>query len=541
MWIQDYNPFGNTYVSALIAALPVIFFLLALTLFKMKGMIASLLTLIISLFISVVLFQMPFTKAIAAVVHGIANGLWPIGYIIIMAVWLYKIAVRTGKFDVIRSSIANISRDQRLQVLLIGFSFNAFLEGAAGFGVPIAISAALLAQLGFHPLKAAMLCLIANAASGAFGAIGIPVIVGAQMGNLEALELSRTLALILPFISFIVPFLLVFILDKWKGVKETFPALLVVSGVYTVLQTVTMMFVGPELANILSALASMAALAVFLKTWQPKTIYRENAEEDIGIQENHSLKEVVSAWSPFYILTGMIAIWSLPAFKALFTEGGILQKTTMLLPIPGLDGQVVKVPPIAGAEAPLAAIFKLDFISATGTAILIACLITVVLSRNMNVKQGFKGLGDTLKELKIPIITICLIMGFANLANYAGLSSSIGLALAKTGDMFPLLSPVLGWIGVFITGSVVSSNALFGNLQVVTGAQIGTSSSLLLAANTSGGVMAKLISPQSIAIATASVNETGQESTLLRMTIKYSLLLLVIIAAWTYLLSLFGI
>ncbi|MGG3572926.1 L-lactate permease [Bacillus gobiensis] len=541
MWIQDYNPFGNTYVSALIAALPVIFFLLALTLFKMKGMIASLLTLIISLFISVVLFQMPFTKAIAAVVHGIANGLWPIGYIIIMAVWLYKIAVKTGKFDVIRSSIANISRDQRLQVLLIGFSFNAFLEGAAGFGVPIAISAALLAQLGFHPLKAAMLCLIANAASGAFGAIGIPVIVGAQMGNLEALELSRTLAWILPFISFIVPFLLVFILDKWKGVKETFPALLVVSGVYTVLQTGTMMFVGPELANILSALASMAALAVFLKTWQPKTIYRENAEEDIGIQENHSLKEVVSAWSPFYILTGMIAIWSLPAFKALFAEGGILQKTTMLLPIPGLDGQVVKVPPIAGAEAPLAAIFKLDFISATGTAILIACLITVVLSKNMNVKQGFKGLGDTLKELKIPIITICLIMGFANLANYAGLSSSIGLALAKTGDMFPLLSPVLGWIGVFITGSVVSSNALFGNLQVVTGAQIGTSSSLLLAANTSGGVMAKLISPQSIAIATASVNETGQESTLLRMTIKYSLLLLVIIAAWTYLLSLFGI
>ncbi|ALC83612.1 MULTISPECIES: L-lactate permease [Bacillus] len=541
MWIQDYNPFGNTYVSALIAALPVIFFLLALTLFKMKGMIASLLTLIISLFISVALFQMPFTKAIAAVVHGIANGLWPIGYIIIMAVWLYKIAVKTGKFDVIRSSIANISRDQRLQVLLIGFSFNAFLEGAAGFGVPIAISAALLAQLGFHPLKAAMLCLIANAASGAFGAIGIPVIVGAQMGNLEALELSRTLALILPFISFIVPFLLVFILDKWKGVKETFPALLVVSGVYTVLQTVTMMFVGPELANILSALASMAALAVFLKTWEPKTIYRENAEEDIGIQENHSLKEVVSAWSPFYILTGMIAIWSLPAFKDLFTEGGILQKTTMLLPIPGLDGQVVKVPPIAGAEAPLAAIFKLDFISATGTAILIACLITVVLSRNMNVKQGFKGLGDTLKELKVPIITICLIMGFANLANYAGLSSSIGLALAKTGDMFPLLSPVLGWIGVFITGSVVSSNALFGNLQVVTGVQIGTSSSLLLAANTSGGVMAKLISPQSIAIATASVNETGQESTLLRMTIKYSLLLLVIIAAWTYLLSLFGI
>jgi lactate permease len=541
LWIQDYNPLNNTYLSALIAALPVIFFLLGLTVFKMKGIIAALLTLIISIGVSTFLFQMTFSKTIAAVLHGIANGLWPIGYIVIMAVWLYKIAVKTGKFDVIRGSIANISQDQRLQVLLIGFSFNAFLEGAAGFGVPIAICAALLTELGFRPLKAAMLCLIANAASGAFGAIGIPVIVGAQMGDMAPIDLSRTLAWTLPFISFIVPFLLVFILDKWKGIKETLPALLVVSGTYTALQTFTIIFLGPELANIISALMSMAVLALFLNKWQPKNIYRENPDEGVGVQQNYSLKEIILAWSPFYILTGMITIWSLPAFKALFLEDGLLYKTTLLLLISGLDGQVVKVPPIAAAETPLAAIFKLDLISATGTAIFLAVMLTGMFSKRINLKQGFQSLGDTLKELWIPVLTICFIMGFANLSNYAGLSSSIGLSLAKTGHIFPFVSPVLGWIGVFITGFVVSNNALFGNLQVVTGTQIGTSSSLLLAANTSGGVMAKLISPQSIAIATAAVKETGQESTLLRMTIKYSLVLLMLICIWTYLLSLFGI
>ncbi|MCY8232578.1 L-lactate permease [Priestia endophytica] len=541
MWIQNYNPLDNVYLSALLAALPVLFFLLSLTLFKMKGVIAALLTLLISACVSVIGFHMPITKALAAIVQGIANGLWPIGYIIIMAVWLYKIAVKSGKFAIIRGSIANISRDQRLQVLLIGFSFNAFLEGAAGFGVPIAICAALLTELGFRPLKAAMLCLIANAASGAFGAIGIPVIVGAQMGNLKTLDLSHTLIFILPFISFIIPFLLVFILDKWKGIKETLPALLVVSLVFAISQTLTMFILGPELADIIPALLSMAALAIFLRKWQPKHIYRENKEEKISTQPHFSFKDIVLAWSPFYILTIMIMLWSLPVFKALFAEGGPLAKTTLMIHIPSLDQAVMKIPPISAEKMPLDAIFKFDILAATGTAIFIAVLLTALLSPNMNGKKTWEGLGETVKELWLPIVTICLIMGFANLANFAGLSSSIGLALAKTGDIFPLLSPVLGWIGVFITGSVVSNNALFGNLQVVTGAQIGTSSSLLLAANTSGGVMAKLISPQSIAIATAAVKETGQESKLLTMTLKYSLFLLVLISLWTYVLSLLGI
>ncbi|BDG34556.1 L-lactate permease [Saccharococcus caldoxylosilyticus] len=541
MWIQHYNPFHNAYLSAFIAALPIVLFLLCLTVFKMKGIKAAFLTLCFGLVTAVCFFHMPVSKALAASIYGIANGLWPIGYIVIMAVWLYKIAVKTGKFDIIRGSIANISEDQRLQLLLIGFSFNAFLEGAAGFGVPIAISAALLAELGFHPLKAAALCLIANAASGAFGAIGIPVIVAAQMGDLTPIELSRTLAWILPFITFLIPFLLVFILDKWKGIRETLPALLVVSGSYTIVQTLTIIVFGPELANILAALVSMGALTIFLKKWQPSQIYRVNQDGEVVEKSKYSLKKVIHAWSPFYILTAIVVIWSLPSFKALFAEGGMLHQTTLLFKVPFLHGEVVKIPPVAPTQTALDAIFKLDLVSATGTAILLAVLFTGMFSKNITFAEGVQSLKETCKELWIPVLTICFIMGFANLANYAGLSSAIGLALAKTGNAFPFVSPLLGWLGVFITGSVVSNNALFGHLQVVTGTQIGTNSSLLLAANTSGGVMGKLISPQSIAIATAAVQETGRESNLFKMTIYYSLILLLFVGVWTYVLSIIGL
>ncbi|WP_224925934.1 L-lactate permease [Bacillus pumilus] len=539
MWQQIYNPFGNEFVSALVAMLPILFFLLALTVFKLKGVLAACFTLIVSFVTAVFFFHMPIEKALSAVLLGISNGLWPIGYIVIMAVWLYKIAVKSGKFDVIRSSIAGISQDQRLQLLLIGFSFNAFLEGAAGFGVPIAISAALLTELGFKPLKAAMLCLIANAASGAFGAVGIPVITGAQMGNMTPLALSQTLVFTIPFISFCIPFLLILIVDGFKGIKETLPALLVVSGSYAILQAVTMVTMGPELANIISALASMGILALFLRKWQPKHIYREEGAPAVEQKQTYRGVEVLKAWSPFYILTAVITVWSLPAFKALFAVGGPLNWTTILVKMPFLHQQIVKLPPIAQTATPIDAIFKIDVISATGTAILIAVMLTGLFSRHITLKEGAVCLKASVKELWVPVLTICFVMGFANLANFAGLSSAIGLALAKTGDLFPLVSPVLGWIGVFITGSVVSNNALFGNLQAVTASQIGSQAGLLIGANTTGGVMAKLISPQSIAIATAAVGETGKESELFQKTVKYSFILLGIVCVWTFILAQF--
>ncbi|WP_249705169.1 L-lactate permease [Bacillus zhangzhouensis] len=539
MWQQIYDPFGNEFVSALVAMFPILFFLFALTVFKLKGVLAACFTLIVSFVTAVFFFHMPVEKALSAVLLGISNGLWPIGYIVIMAVWLYKIAVKSGKFDVIRSSIAGISQDQRLQLLLIGFSFNAFLEGAAGFGVPIAISAALLTELGFKPLKAAMLCLIANAASGAFGAVGIPVITGAQMGNMTPLALSQTLVYTIPFISFCIPFLLILIVDGFKGIKETLPALLVVSGSYAILQAVTMVMMGPELANIISALASMGILALFLRKWQPKHIYREEGAPAIEQKQTYRGVEVLKAWSPFYILTAVITVWSLPAFKALFAVGGPLNWTTILVKMPFLHQQIVKLPPIAQTETPIDAIFKIDVISATGTAIFIAVMLTGLLSKHIKLTEGAACLKAAVKELWVPVLTICFVMGFAGLANFAGLSSAIGLALAKTGDLFPLVSPVLGWIGVFITGSVVSNNALFGNLQAVTASQIGSQAGLLIGANTTGGVMAKLISPQSIAIATAAVGETGKESELFQKTVKYSVILLAIVCIWTFILAQF--
>lgn len=533
MWDQQYNPLGNEIASGLIAFLPILLFLLSLTIFKLKGIYAAALTLGVTMIISVGIFDMPITKAFAAILLGTGKALWPIGYIVIMAVWLYKISVQAGKFEIVRGSIANITEDQRLQLLLIGFCFNAFLEGAAGLGVPIAICAALLVTLGFHPIKAAGLCLIANASTGAFGTVGIPVITGAEVGGLETLELSKMTAYLLPLISFVVPFLLIFILDGIKGIKEIFPAILVVSSVYSVLHLLTITMIGPELANIIPSLVSMVALALFLRKWQPKTIYHEPGVELTGKLKNYTMKEILVAWSPFYILTGVIAVWSLPAFKQLFVDGGALDFTTVALNIPGLHNQIVRTPPIVTEANAIPAILNINFVSATGTAILLAIILTSVLFPALNIKQSVHLLGDTIKELSLPIFTIVLVMAFANLSDFSGLSTSLGLALAKTGEFFPFVSPVLGWIGVFLTGSVVNNNALFGSLQVVTGTQIGISPSLLMAANTAGGSVAKLISPQSIAIAAAAVNQAGNESKIFQYTIRYSLGLLLLVCIMT--------
>ncbi|MGE8005622.1 lactate permease LctP family transporter [Lysinibacillus sp. NPDC093216] len=539
MWYQQYNPLGNEIVSGIIAFLPILLFLLSLTIFKLKGVYAAALTLGATIIISVGVFDMPIAKAFGAILLGTGKALWPIGYIVIMAVWLYKISVQTGKFEIVRGSIANITEDQRLQLLLIGFCFNAFLEGAAGLGVPIAICAALLVTLGFHPIKAAGLCLIANASTGAFGTVGIPVITGAEVGGMETLDLSRMTALILPMISFLVPFLLIFILNGLKGIKEIFPAIFLVSSVFSVLQLLTIATIGPELANIIPSLISMVVLAAFLRKWQPKTIYHEPGVEVTGTLKKYTMKEILVAWSPFYLLTGVIAVWSFPAFKNLFVDGGALDFTTIALKIPGLHDEIIRTPPIVTEANSMPAILQFNFVSATGTAILLAIILTSVLFPALNIKQTVNLLGDTIKELWLPIFTIVLVMAFANLSDFSGLSTSLGLALAKTGDFFPFVSPVLGWIGVFLTGSVVNNNALFGSLQVVTGTQIGISPPLLMAANTAGGSVAKLISPQSIAIAAAAVNQTGNESKIFQYTLRYSLGLLLLVCIMTLCLSFF--
>lgn len=536
MWQQNYDPLGNPNLSALLAALPVLVFLLALTVLRLKGLTAALLAVVVSVLVSALVFGMPAGTIAGAGLLGIANGVFPISFIVLMAVWLYKLAIRSGKFDVIRGSIATISEDQRIQVLLIAFCFGGFLEGAAGFGVPIAICAALLVELGFRPLKAAMLCLLANGAAGAYGAIGIPVVVGAQQGGVSLEAMSLMLMALVQVIALLSPAILVLMLDGWRGVRETWPVLLVVGGVFSGVQTAVLYLLGPELVDIIGPLAAMAALAGLMQVWRPRRIYRE-ADTPPGPAQRYTLKQVLLAWSPFYILTGAILLWSLPAFKALFAAGGALASTVLHLPIGLLDGRVQELPPLVVNVHTLPAVWNVGWLNASGTAILVAAVLTVVLSPRLNLRMAGEELAQTGREMWKPLATVSLVMAVAYITNYSGASSTIGLALAQTGGVFPLLSPVIGWMGVFITGSVVNSNTLFAHLQAVTAAQIGVPEALLVAANTAGGVMAKLVSPQSIAIAAAAVKLVGQESAIMRTTLGISLGLLAYVCLCTWGLS----
>ena len=535
-WQQTYDPLGNIDLSALCAALPVLFFLLALTVLKLKGLTAALAALALSAAVSWFAFGMPAQAIAGAAVLGIANGVFPIGFIVLMAVWLYRLAIRSGKFEVIRGSIATVSEDQRIQVLLIAYCFGGFLEGAAGFGVPIAICAALLVELGFRPLKAAMLCLLANAASGAYGAIGIPVLVGAQQGGVALPEMSLMLIALVQVSAALVPAGLVWVLDGWRGVRETWPVLLIVGGVFSGVQTLTLYLLGPELTDIVAPLVAMAALAGFMQVWKPRRIYRE-AGAQTSAAHSGPVKDVLLAWSPFYLLTGAILLWSLPVFKALFAPGGPMAGTVLHLPIGWLHLRVQELPPLVTSARTLPAVWNLGLLQASGTAVLVAVLLTTLLSRRLTWVAASQELGAAARDLWKPLATVSLVMAVAYVTNFSGASSTIGLALAQAGGLFPLVSPVIGWIGVFMTGSVVNSNTLFAHLQAVTATQIGTSGALLVAANTAGGVMAKLVSPQSIAIAAAAVKLVGQEASIMRTTLRSSLGLLAYVCLMTLLLS----
>ncbi|OUB79661.1 L-lactate permease [Bacillus thuringiensis serovar zhaodongensis] len=539
-WTQVYDPFGNIWISAAVALIPIIFFFLALAVFRMKGYVAGFITVVLTVLVALFAYKMPFTMAMAATGYGFLYGLWPIAWIIIMSVFLYKISVKTGQFDVIRASVLSITDDHRLLVILIGFSFGAFLEGAAGFGAPVAITAALLAGLGLNPLYAAGLCLIANTAPVAFGAMGIPITVAGQVTGIDPHKIGQMAGHQLPFLSLFVPFFIVFLMDGFKGVRQTWPALLVAGSSFAITQFITATFLGPELPDITSALVSLVSLALFLKVWQPKEIYQSGqannevaATTTAASMPKLTFGKVVKAWSPFIVLTVMVVIWSQNFFKALFAPGGALASLVFKFEIPGLHNLVMKAEPIVNKPTPYEAILKFDVLSATGTAILIACIISMFILK-MNVKDAVVTFKETLSELKMPILSIGFVLGFAFIANYSGLSSTLALALAGTGGLFPFFSPFLGWIGVFLTGSDTSANALFSNLQAITAQQVGVSEVLLVAANTTGGVTGKMISPQSIAIACAAVGLAGKESDLFRFTVKHSLFFVIIVGIMTY-------
>ncbi len=528
-WQQIYDPMGNIWVSSAIALIPIIFFFLALAVFRMKGSVAGTITVVLALLVALFGYQMPAPMAFASMIYGFFYGLWPIAWIIIGAVFLYKVSVKTGQFDIIRSSILSITEDQRLQMLFVGFAFGTFLEGAAGFGAPVAITAALLVGLGFKPLYAAGLCLIVNTAPVAFGAMGIPIIVAGQVSGVETHEISQMVGRQLPFMVPIVLFWIMAIMDGWRGVKETWPAVIVGGGSFALAQYLTSNFVGPELPDITAAIASLISLTILLKFWQPKHIFRF-ADEDASIDENlaaqkakkYSIGQIAKAWSPFAILTAMVTIWSVKPFKDLFTKDGALHDMVISIKVPFLHQMIQKMPPVVPEIKDYDAIYKFDWFSATGTAIMFAAIITIIYLK-MKPKDAMVTFGETVNELKIPIYSIGMVLAFAFIANYSGMSATLALALAHTGQAFTFFSPFLGWLGVFLTGSDTSANALFGALQATTAQQIGVPEVLLVAANTSGGVTGKMISPQSIAIACAAVGLVGKESDLFRFTVKHSI------------------
>lgn len=528
MYQQLTDPLGSIWLSALLAFLPILCFLICLLAFKLKGYQAGFVTVIVASAVAFYAYDMPFSLIGASFVQGFAQGMWPIAWIIIAAIFLYKLSVKSGSFEVIKESVMTITPDHRIQVILIGFCFGSFLEGAIGFGGPVAITAALLVGLGLKPLQAAGLCLIANTAPVAFGAVGIPIIAMSNLVGIEQYEISAMVGRMLVPLSLSVPFFIVFLMDGIKGIKETYPAVLVAAVSFTITQFISSNYLGAELPDIVSAVVSLVCTTIFLKFWSPKNIFRLDDLTDFSHHTQLEFGKVFKAWLPFILLIICIIIWTQPWFKAFFDKGAVFDYTKVALSFNNIEGSIVDS---AGKALSLNMDINLIALQA-GTAILVAALLTIFFLR---IKSSVveDALGDTLKEMAMPCITIGLVVAFAFIAKNSGMSTTLGTAFATTGDAFSFFSPVIGWIGVFLTGSDTSANLLFGPLQQAAATSLGVPEALFLAANSVGGVVGKMISPQSITIACAAVGLVGKESDLFKFTLKYSVGFIILIGIWT--------
>ena len=518
---------GSIWLSACVALIPILYLFWALAIQKMKGYVAGLTALLVAALSATIFFKMPVAMTLMISSYGAVYGLMPIGWIILSAIFLYKITVKTGQFEIIRSSIVAITDDRRLQAILIAFCFGAFLEGSSGFGAPVVITASLLIGLGFKPLYAAGLCLIANTAPVAFGSIGIPITTYGNFGY-DVPAISAMVGRQLPIVSFIVPFYLVFIIVGWKKTKEVLPAILVSGGTFAVVQFLSSNFLGPELPDILSALASIIALTVFLRFWKPKnTYYFENEKQTEKNTQKYTGSQIFKAWSPYIILTVLVTLWGIPQIKAILNNKAL----SWIHDVPAVMGYLFNA-----AGAPTTLQFNIPFLGLAGTAVFLSAIITKFIL-GLSWIDFAKTFAATCKEMAFPLITIMSVLALSNIANYSGMMLALAAALAKTGATFYFLSPVLGWLGVFITGSDTAANNLFGPLQYETANSVAMNPVLALAANASGGVTGKMISPQSIAVACAAVGLAGKESDLFRFTIKHSFILLFFICVITFLQS----
>lgn len=521
-WIQNYTPVANSLgLSAVAAALPVVVLLGLLAFFRVRAHWAALAGLAAVLAIAITIYRMPMALAFGAAGYGAVYGLLPIGWIVLNVVFLYEVTVRTGQFEVVKESIAHLSADRRIQALLIAFSFGAFIEGAAGFGAPVAISAAMLIGIGFRPLLAAAIALIGNTAPVAFGSLGIPIVSLAQVTGLPLMELSAMVGRQLPFFSLIVPFWLIAAMTGWRAMWQVWPACLVGGGSFAIVQFLVSNHHGPWLVDTAASLASMGAILLLLRYWRPETVWRFPGEHAVPatVGARVPVRTLFRAWSPWVILTVMVFIWALPATKARLNAAWEKR-----VPVPALDGAVFKAPPLAPELRAEPAIYTLNPLAATGTAPLLAGT-----AAGLFLGLGLPALGrlyaQTLWRVRWSLLTISTMLALAFASRYAGLDSTLGLAFASTGFLFPFFSPLLGWLGVALTGSDTASNVLFGNLQQITAQQVGISPVLAAAANSSGGVMGKMIDAQSIVVAGVATGQQGGEGEILRKVFWHSLAL----------------
>ena len=521
MWQQNYAPVaGSIAWSAWLAALPIFILLYLLGIRRTPAWLAALAGLSGAVGVAVLVYGMPVGPLVAAIGFGAAFGLFPIGWIVFSAILLYTITVETGKFELIKDSVGGLSSDRRIQALLIAFAFGAFIEGASGFGAPVAVAAAMLTGLGFSPFYAAGICLLANTAPVAFGSIGTPILVLSGLTGLPLDRLSAGVGRICAPVSLFIPAYLILVMGGWKALRGVLPAAALCGSAFAVTQFAVSNFMGPQLTDLLSSLAAMLSLIVLLVFWKPKDSFQlGEAGGEPTAHPSHSPAQLLSAWTPYALLVVLVLLWGIPALRT------SLDAATVAFPWPRLHNAVGQVPPLTPAPTPYPAIFKFNWLAAPGTACLAASILSAMVLRISPARFG-KMVLATGKQLLLPELTIATVLALAFLMNYCGATVTLGLAFAATGALFPFFSSMLGWLGVFLTGSDTSSNALFGTLQVVTAGRLGLSPVLMAAANSSGGVMGKMISLQSIAVAVAATRmSSSEEGKLFRFTLRHSLLL----------------
>jgi lactate permease len=540
-WVHNYSALGGSLgLTAIVVSIPIFFLFWALAIQRMKGHVAGPLTLLLTIVIAVAVYGMPVSASISAAALGMANGLFPIGWIILTAVFLYNLTVESGQFEIIKSSISSISDDRRLQAVLVAFSFSAFMEGVSGQGAPVVVAAAMLMGLGFPALPAALVCLIANTPPVPYGPVGTPTIMMGTVTGIDSGIVSKAVGLDMTMLALIIPVFMVIVLAGLRNGLAVLPAALVAGISYAIPNFFVSRYLGAELPAIVSSLVSVVSVVAFLRVWSPAKIWRfaDDAPVAAAKKSLYTPGQIVRAWSPFMILIVVMGIWGIPAFKTWVLTG--LKWYVAVPSWPWLDGIVYQAAPVVAAPTKYAASYRMDLFAAPGTAMLIVSVISMALL-GISPATGVRVFKKTFRQLQFALITLASVIGIGFLANYSGMSHTLGLAFATyTGAIFPLFSPIIGYIGVFLTGSVTSSAALFGKLQQVTAMQLGFNPMLTISASMFGAVIGKLISPQSIAVACAGTGMVGREPEIFRLTLRYSLVLLAIVVvlvlaqAWVF-------